>query len=119
MAIKREKSETSKINVSGVIKEITKDGITIEEKKKDTVNTEVFNLQKELASFKDKILAFTISKTIKGEVTKIDEDGVHVFDEKEEKTVVIKHSDFNSYLEDNVKFSFTETEKEEVESFDE
>ena len=43
--IKREKEEKNSLKVSGVVTETTDTTVTIEEKKKDEIKVDIFNLQ--------------------------------------------------------------------------
>jgi ribosome maturation factor RimP len=117
--IKREEEKKKSIKVSGTIISTSDTTITVEEKKKDETKVDVFDLAKEFTPFVDTEVAFSISKSIKGTVTSIDDNGVNIFDSKNEKYITIDIDTFKAFIGDNIKFSISESRKDEVESFDE
>ena len=117
--IKREKENKNSIKVSGIVRGTTDSTVTIEEKKKDETKVDIFNLQKEFAPFVDTEITFSISKSIKGTVLSVDDNGVNIYNDKDEINCTISIDDFKAFLGSNIKFGISESKKDEVESFEE
>jgi biotin-(acetyl-CoA carboxylase) ligase len=115
--IKREEKNEKSTKVSGLIKSIENTKITIEEKKKEETLTDIFDLHKEFEPFVNTSVNFTISKTIKGIIESIDDNGINILDPKSGIKTVVSVDDFQSFIGSNIKFGISESSKSEVDEF--
>jgi hypothetical protein len=104
--------------VSGRIQDVKDNQIIVEEKKKNGIVTDTLELS-DFESFIDSYVKFNIVKAVEGTIQSIDDNGINIYDDKNEETIVISFDDFKPFINSKIRLSVSESNKQDVEEFEE
>jgi hypothetical protein len=114
--IKKTIEKKKSLTASGKVKEVSERGIILEEKKKNETNEDLLTL-KDFEPFVDNYVKINIVKSIEGTIESIDDNGINIFDDKNEEHITISLDDFKAFLNSKIRFGIAESEKSEVDEF--